>query len=141
MKETPTLEDALRTAGLAVTKQRLALLKVLRTLSQPVSVEVLTKKLAKLMNTTTVYRALEQLVQVGLVRRVDLGENHALFEAAGAHHHHIVCRSCGRVDDVDACLPTGLSARILSQTPAFSTIETHALEFFGVCRTCDTGGR
>jgi Fur family ferric uptake transcriptional regulator len=52
----------------------------------------------------SVYRALDQLADLGLVHRVDLGDGLTRFEAAspdGEHHHHLVCGDCGRVDAFD----------------------------------------
>ena len=52
----------------------------------------------------SVYRALDQLAELGLVHRIDLGEGLTRFEPAqpgGEHHHHLVCASCGRVDTFD----------------------------------------
>jgi Fur family ferric uptake transcriptional regulator len=49
----------------------------------------------------SVYRALDALQQVGLVQRIELGEGGARYEAVrpgGEHHHHVVCESCGRID-------------------------------------------
>ena len=49
----------------------------------------------------SVYRALEQLVELGLVQRVELGDGIARFEpshADGDHHHHLVCDDCGKVE-------------------------------------------
>ncbi len=49
----------------------------------------------------SVYRALDQLVELGLVQRVELGDGVARFEPShvdGAHHHHLVCDDCGRVE-------------------------------------------
>lgn len=52
----------------------------------------------------SVYRALDQLADLGLVHRIDLGEGLARFEPAhpsGEHHHHLICGSCGKVDTFD----------------------------------------
>ncbi len=52
----------------------------------------------------SVYRALDQLAEHGLVHRIDLGEGLTRFEPAhpdGEHHHHLVCGSCGKVDTFD----------------------------------------
>lgn len=49
----------------------------------------------------SVYRALEQLVELSLVQRVELGDRIARFEpthTGGEHHHHLVCDDCGRVE-------------------------------------------
>jgi Fur family ferric uptake transcriptional regulator len=52
----------------------------------------------------SVYRALDQLAELGLVHRIDLGEGLTRFEPAhpgGEHHHHLVCETCGKVDTFD----------------------------------------
>jgi Fur family transcriptional regulator, ferric uptake regulator len=52
----------------------------------------------------SVYRVLEQLADLKLVHRIDLGEGLARFEPAhpgGEHHHHLVCGTCGKVDTFD----------------------------------------
>jgi Fur family transcriptional regulator, ferric uptake regulator len=52
----------------------------------------------------SVYRALDQLADLGLVHRIDLGEGLTRFEPAhpgGEHHHHLVCGTCGKVDTFD----------------------------------------
>ena len=49
----------------------------------------------------SVYRALDQLVELGLVQRVELGDGIARFEPShrdGDHHHHLVCDDCGKVE-------------------------------------------
>lgn len=129
-------EEQLRAKGLSVTKQRLALLAALQKAKKPLSAEELSERLGSSMNQATVYRGLDQLVAAQLARRIDLKQNYALYESADHHHHHIVCRSCGRVDDVSACLPRSLHERVLAKNPQFARIEDHALEFFGLCRTC-----
>jgi Fur family transcriptional regulator, stress-responsive regulator len=50
----------------------------------------------------TVYSALEALEDAGLVRRVSAGQGRALYDARPADHHHLVCRRCGAVEDLDA---------------------------------------
>lgn len=52
------------------------------------------------VGTASIYRALELLVRLGLVRRLEMGHGTARYEAAhpsGEHHHHLVCDSCGKV--------------------------------------------
>jgi Fur family ferric uptake transcriptional regulator len=52
----------------------------------------------------SIYRALDQLAELGLVHRVDLGDSVTRFEPAlpdGEHHHHLVCDDCGRVEMFD----------------------------------------
>jgi Fe2+ or Zn2+ uptake regulation protein len=50
----------------------------------------------------TVYAALDALEESGLVRRVSAGRGRALYDARPAEHHHLVCRRCGSVTDLEA---------------------------------------
>lgn len=130
------ITQELRAAGLSATRQRIALLGALRGLRRPTSVDELTQSLSGKMNATTIYRGLDGLIAAGLARRVELGRNHALFEAVGTHHHHAVCTSCGTVEDVSVCLPKPLLQALPRRVPGFARIDTHALEFFGICKVC-----
>jgi Fe2+ or Zn2+ uptake regulation protein len=83
----------------------------------------------------TLFRTLDLMVELGAVERLDLpnGE-HAYVPCAAAHHHHVVCRRCGRTAEVD---DAGLNeaVREIERTSGFR-IDTHRLELFGLCRHC-----
>jgi Fur family transcriptional regulator, ferric uptake regulator len=83
----------------------------------------------------TLFRALELMVEVGAVERLDLpsGE-HAYVPCAPSHHHHVVCSRCGRTADVD---DSGLTeaVREIGRMSGYR-IEMHRLELFGLCRAC-----
>lgn len=128
----------LRDAGLLATKQRIKLLHVLLSSKHPQSVEEISKARNIDMNLTTIYRNLRGLVSSGLARRIDFGENHALYEAEKEHHHHVVCRICSRVEDIPLCLPADFSNKVKKIASGFSSIGDHALEFFGVCKQCSS---
>ncbi len=85
----------------------------------------------------TVFRALELFVDLGIVERVDLptGE-HAYVGCApgGAHHHHIVCSTCGRASDVEDCELQAAVERAGRDTGY--EITHHRLELFGICPDC-----
>jgi Fe2+ or Zn2+ uptake regulation protein len=57
-------------------------------------------------STPTVYATLELLVELGLARRIDTGSGAALYDARTEPHQHMVCRQCGRIDDLDLELDT-----------------------------------
>lgn len=83
----------------------------------------------------TLFRALELLVELGVVERLDLpsGE-HAYVECAPVHHHHVVCSRCGRSAEVD---DVGLNDAVLEiGRRSGYRIETHRLELFGLCPSC-----
>jgi Fur family ferric uptake transcriptional regulator len=83
----------------------------------------------------TLFRALELLVELGVVERLDLpnGE-HAYVPCAPAHHHHVVCSRCGRTAEVDDAGISG-AVREIERQSGFR-IDTHRLELFGLCRHC-----
>ena len=83
----------------------------------------------------TVFRALDVLVELGVVERIDLpsGE-HAYVACEPVHHHHVVCSGCGRTSEID---DRGL--RSVVDDAARRTgwaIESHRLELFGRCPDC-----
>lgn len=86
----------------------------------------------------TVYRTLDVLTEVGILRRTDLGDGRARYELAGEddrlQHHHLICRSCGRVEEVPGDLLDTVHAMIAVRH-GFLT-ETHDVKFFGLCRDC-----
>lgn len=86
----------------------------------------------------SVYRALEQLDELRLVTRIDVGQGTARYEAAlpsGDHHHHLVCDTCGRVEPFeDPELETTL-ARLAERVPAFRVGE-HDVVLHGECARC-----
>jgi Fur family ferric uptake transcriptional regulator len=85
----------------------------------------------------TVYRALEQLEDLGLIQRVDVKGDAAGFERvdpSGHHHHHIVCEQCGRVVAFE---DENLEQAILklAERPDFN-VSSHDVTLRGECATC-----
>ena len=87
---------------------------------------------------STVYRTLDYLQSKGEVtsRSDPAGETAYMLCEPERHHHHAICRSCGRVEDVDC-------AAMDSFTDALRThngfeLDGHAMEFFGKCSACRT---
>lgn len=85
----------------------------------------------------TVYRAIEQLEELGLVQRIDLGGDSTAYEKVdprGHHHHHLVCNTCGRVipfEDED--LETAIHS--ISDRDGFR-IQSHEITLRGLCADC-----
>lgn len=88
-------------------------------------------------STQGVYDALRVLTEQGLVRRIEPAGSPARFEArTGDNHHHVVCRSCGVVGDVD-CAVDRTPCLTASQTHGF-TIDEAEVTYWGRCPTCQT---
>ncbi len=83
----------------------------------------------------TLFRALDLMVDLGVVERLDLPNgDHAYVSCARAHHHHVVCSRCGRTAEVE---DSGLNEAVseIERASGFR-INTHRLELFGLCRHC-----
>jgi Fur family transcriptional regulator, ferric uptake regulator len=87
----------------------------------------------------TVFRAVEMLVSLGLLNRIDFADGSHKYRACGeGHHHHLTCVQCHRVVDIDICLPVEQLAEIGLQNDF--VIEGHSLTLFGLCADCRTPG-
>jgi Fe2+ or Zn2+ uptake regulation protein len=100
----------LHARGQRATPQRLLILRELRRRSRHATAdEILGAIHDELPGTSppTVYATLELLTELSLIRRIDAGAGAALYDARTDSHQHMVCRRCGRIDDVDGELETG----------------------------------
>ena len=129
----------LRKHGLRATPGRVHMVDTLMRLDAPVSIPDLKKRLGKAApNDVTLYRALDALAEAGIVNRSDLQHGHAHYELTTdrKHHHHAVCKNCGRVEDIEVTHAVEPEREALRRTKGFASIDTYALEFFGLCVTC-----
>jgi Fur family ferric uptake transcriptional regulator len=129
----------LRQAGLRVTAARVALLETVRD-GDHLGVEALaTRVRARLghISLQAVYEALHALTAAGLVARIEPPGSPARFEGrVGDNHHHVVCRSCGAVADVD-CAVGDAPCLTPSDDHGFSIDEAQVI-FWGLCPDCST---
>ncbi|HVB20065.1 MAG TPA: Fur family transcriptional regulator [Candidatus Paceibacterota bacterium] len=131
--------EMLRKQGLKVTPKRLGLISLLAQLKEPMSAhEIKAKWKHGDIDTVTLYRALDALVSTGIVRRVDLQHGHTDYELvmSGEHHHHLVCTSCGTIEDFIGCPEKNMEKLALKSSTRFASLGEHSLEFFGTCKTC-----
>ena len=101
------LTAALRARDLRVTPQRLLIHRALRELDRHSTAdEVLAHVSGRLPNASlpTVYATLDLLGELGFVRRVSAGTGPALYDPRREEHHHLVCRVCGAVEDLETTL-------------------------------------
>lgn len=130
-------EELLQAHKLSRTSGRIALLKLLAVQERPVSVEFLQRNLGEL-DQVTLYRALDAFIERGMVVQFDFGHGHAHYELTHdrVHHHHAVCNSCGKIEDIPAQDRPDLMKTTLQKTPGFAQLNRHSLEFYGLCVSC-----
>ena len=120
-----------------ITRQRTAVLEALRRAPEPLSAKDLHAGLGRSVGLATVYRALQGLVDAGRVDVFRRESGEALFRLCNpVHHHHLVCRRCGRVVEIDACAVELWASRV-AQRYGF-TITDHQADVFGVCAACQS---
>jgi Fur family ferric uptake transcriptional regulator len=133
----------LRQHNLPVTAQRLAIAEVLLSSDRHLSAEEVVSELerrGRKVGTATVYRAIDTLIESGLVVERDFGEGFRRFEPARdiPHHEHLVCTQCGRVEEFrDERLER--MTTIIAESRGFAR-QRHRLVIHGICRDCQKGG-
>jgi Fur family transcriptional regulator, stress-responsive regulator len=136
---TPSVAEELRGAGLRVTAARVALLETVRTGDHLGVEEIAAGVRGRIgyVSLQAVYDALHALTAARLVRRIEPAGSPARFEGrVGDNHHHIVCRSCGAVADVD-CAVGEAPCLTASDDHGFSIDEAQVI-YWGLCPDCST---
>jgi Fur family transcriptional regulator, ferric uptake regulator len=135
--------EALRRSGRRLTRQRRVIWEVLlaeagRHLSAEDIVERVREQLPG-VNTSTVYRTLEILVDDGLLLRTDLGGDRAYYEPASDHlHHHVICERCGKVTHLHDDTLGNLAERV--EKDSGYRMGEREISFFGICPSCLRAG-
>jgi Fur family ferric uptake transcriptional regulator len=132
---------ALRNSGLRVTTQRLAVIAALAEAPHSGADAVLTRVRSDVgrVSTQAVYDVLNTLTERGLVRRIQPAGSSARYELrVGDNHHHVVCRRCGAVRDIDCA--TGAAPclephDLESSSPGFLVDEAE-VTYWGLCAAC-----
>ena len=130
-------EILLRDHGLRVTRPRIAVLEVLGEGGHFEVDEIASRVRGRLdtVSMQAVYDVLGALARVGLARRIEPAGSPALYERrVGDNHHHVVCRGCGAVGDVDCAVG---EAPCLEPSNAHGfVIDEAEVTFWGLCPTC-----
>ena len=136
MAET-TWQEELRSRGYRVTPQRQLVLEAVAALEHGTPDEICAEvqRTAKGVNISTIYRTLELLEELGLVKHAHVGHGPPNYHlATEADHVHLRCRGCGKVEDVPPAVADGL-VQALESGYGFET-DVHHLTVFGRCREC-----
>ena len=133
-------KDEIRASGKRMTRTRQAVLAVLESTKYPLSPAELYARLKKqnvAIDSVTVYRNLSALKSIGLVRQIKLHQEEQFryeMKEGREHHHHIRCKSCGKIEDLLLCPLKKLTSMIQRETRFL--VGDHSLEFSGWCPKC-----
>jgi Fur family ferric uptake transcriptional regulator len=129
----------LKAVGLRVTAPRLAVLEALAANGHSTADQVAAEVRGKLgtVSTQTIYHTLATLTELGLARQIEPAGHSRLFEVrTGDNHHHLICRGCERIEDVDCAV---------GFTPCLTAKEDHGFDideaeviYWGVCPACQS---
>jgi len=131
------IREQLHAAGLRITAPRLAVLEWLAEHPHSTADQVTMAVRSRLgtVSGQAVYDVLHACTAAGLVRRIEPAGHPARYERrAGDNHHHVVCRSCGRTEDVD-CLRGTRPCLTPSSTAGF-VVDEAEIVFWGTCPDC-----
>jgi Fur family peroxide stress response transcriptional regulator len=135
MKTLDEVRALFRAKKVPLTHQRLAVYEELTGRRDHPSAESLHESLKKAypsLSLGTVYKTLQTLHELGMVARVDSPTAQARYDAIVETHHHAVCASCGRIEDVfDARLD-----RVAAPKAAGFRVTGHSVHFHGLCAAC-----
>lgn len=126
--------------GFRLTAARQAILQVLVRTGGHITADELADKVRQTspgVGRMTVYRTLDVLCQLNLIRPVYQGTGAAHYVLmADGHHHHLICSGCGTVIEFDDCVLSEVEQAIGGHYQF--QVKGHLLEFFGLCVQCQT---
>lgn len=126
------LATRLRSRGMRMTPQRRYVLAAVEQLGHATPEQI--GEAVPGVDITTVYRTLEVLEEIGLIRHTHLGHGAPSFRPADDRHVHVVCHACGRVSDAPETLADELADRLRAEQ-GFVLDRSH-FTVFGQCREC-----
>jgi Fur family transcriptional regulator, stress-responsive regulator len=137
----PDAESLLRDHGVQVTAQRLAVLAAVsgRPHVTADDVALIVRTEIGVISRQAVYDALGLLVEKGLIRRIQPAGSPARYEnRVGDNHHHLICRTCGRMVDVDCAV--GAAPCLTPMDDQGFEIEEAEVTYWGRCPDCRAQG-
>ncbi len=138
-----SLHRALRARGLRLTEARRAVLQIVSTSAVHLPVAEVHRRALRVapgIGLASVYRTIDLLNRLGLIKRVHVDDRHRHYAAATeGHGHHLVCRACGRVVEFSECQVEAI-VKVLARRTRF-VIEGHSIELYGRCPDCRPSNR
>lgn len=135
-----TIENNLKKHGFKLTSQRKALIEVLVDhKGRFITAEEIYKKVKKKLPTTnfsTIYRNLETFEKLDIIHKTNISDNISIFELIcnDNHHHHIICKKCGKTEVIDFCPLDNLKTDLKDKN---FTLLDHKFELYGLCDKCN----
>ena len=137
MKSVDVLTEEFRARGLKVTPQRQSIFRALSSSTVHPTAEAVYATVSAEMPTIslrTVYQTLNDLAAMGELSALDVGTGSTHFDPNLEPHHHLVCETCGRIEDLHLDVP-GVRAPSAADTGGFE-VSTTEIVFRGRCATC-----
>ena len=132
------IADQLRDHGLRATTTRVAVLRAVGELSGHPDTDTIATRVRESLGTIStqaVYDGLHAMTRVGLLRRIEPAGSPARYETrVGDNHHHLVCRGCGRMVDVD-CAVGDVPCLVAADDHGYDVDEAEVI-YWGLCPTC-----
>ncbi len=138
--EATSWPEMLRSAGLRVTQQRLAVLHAVHANPHATADDVVAAVRSELgkVSTQAVYDTVNVLTDHAILRRFEPAGSSMRFElSTGDNHHHLVCRTCGTVVDV-ACAVGSIPCAVPAETAGF-VVDEAEVTYWGQCAACAAG--
>jgi Fur family peroxide stress response transcriptional regulator len=130
--------DQLKERGCRITPQRMAVLEVLATSEEHLSVEQIYDRVKAefpMTSLATIYKTVTLLKEMGEVLELGFGDDSNRYDGNRPHPHpHLVCVQCRRIVDLEIDALSGLSQEVAQSTGY--RIVNHRLDFFGLCPQC-----
>ena len=141
MKSPAELAARYRAEGYKITPQRTAVFAALHGNSSHPNAEAVYSSVSSALpniSLRTIYSVLHELVELGELTQIDLGDGSARFDPNNAPHHHLICTACGTVHDVTVEVPLGGGGLRPEFGPGAAGFEIDDAEivFRGTCRGC-----
>lgn len=133
------MADELSQNGLRMTPQRLMIVAAVENSNNHISAEEIYSQVIEKypnVNISTVYRTLDTLAEMRLVTKTDLGDGRVRYHPADkGHHHHLVCRECGAIIDLDEKALAGIQKTLLNDYNFIADLRH--LGISGICVKCN----
>ena len=131
-------KEELKQFSLKATPARIAVMRLLENTKEPVDVSSIMDYLRQQdvdSDPATIFRIMNLFTNRGVTRQISFEAGKARYELANRRdHHHLICESCGHIEDVSDTVVPDLEKEISSKHRFL--VKRHSLEFFGLCKKC-----